>query len=318
MRQYRESNYSILFGPVPSRRLGRSLGVDLVPPKTCTLDCVYCECGATTNQTIQRKEYVPSRSVLEELGRYLDASPELDYITFSGSGEPTLSSTLGKTISYLKANYPGYNVALLTNSTLLHDPQVRTEISACDLILPSLDAVSQDVFEKINRPIPGFDCSLVLQGLESLAKEFKGKLWIEVFIVGGINDTESELGLLKEALAGITPSRVQINTLDRPGTCSRIEPVPADRLCEIADFFLPLPVEIISRNSISYKFDLKGNLNAGAVISALKRRPSTIEDLAVISNTNINIVKDMIDEMVSRKQVAVENLSGKIFYRISV
>lgn len=144
--------YKYLFGPVPSRRLGISLGVDLVLHKTCSLNCIYCECGRTTNLTVQRNEYVPTEIVLSELNHFLASNPKLDYITFSGSGEPTLHSGIGEIVNYLKNNFPSYKIALLTNGTLFNQSKIRQEVKSIDLILPSLDAVSDKVFQKINQP----------------------------------------------------------------------------------------------------------------------------------------------------------------------
>lgn len=161
-------DYKYIFGPVPSRRLGSSLGIDLIPYKTCSLNCVYCECGKTTDLTFERKEYVPTERVIEELDDYLKTEPELDYITFSGSGEPTLHNGIGEIIKFLKENYPQYQLALLTNSTLLNDEKLQDEIKKLDLIVPSLDAVSEDVFQKINRPVEGLSAQKIVQGLINL------------------------------------------------------------------------------------------------------------------------------------------------------
>ena len=144
--------YKHLFGPVPSRRLGLSLGIDPIPYKTCSFDCVYCECGATTKLTAARKEYIPVDEIISELDSFLSSNPTLDYITFSGSGEPTLNIGIGRVISYLKKNFSQYKIAVLTNSSLFSDPEVREELLLADVIMPSLDAVSENVFQKITDP----------------------------------------------------------------------------------------------------------------------------------------------------------------------
>jgi len=242
------SRYKHLFGPVRSRRLGISLGVNMIPFKTCSLDCVYCECGATTVLTTERKEYIPTDSIIAELDHYLGTNPQLDYVTFGGSGEPTLHSGLGDIINHLKKNYPQKKLALLTNSTLLYDSKLRADIAKCDLVVPSLDAVSDDIFYKINKPEASLDCAGIIKNLIVLSKKFKGQIWLEIFILPGVNDTDKEIALFKEAIAAINPARVQLNSLDRPGTCSNL-PVPiAARLEEIAGKLTPFPVEIVSRN----------------------------------------------------------------------
>jgi len=243
------SGYKHLFGPVRSRRLGISLGVNMAPFKTCSLDCVYCECGATTVLTTERREYIPTYSIIAELDHYLGANPKLDYVTFGGSGEPTLHSGLGKIIRHLKKNYPQKKLALLTNSTLLYDSKLREDIVQCDLIVPSLDAVSDDVFYKINKPEKSLNCASIIKNLIDLSKEFKGQIWLEIFILPRVNDTDKETALFKEAATAINPDRVQLNSLDRPGTCSDVAVPSRVRLEEIARKLAPLPVEIVSRNA---------------------------------------------------------------------
>ncbi|MCL2688982.1 MAG: radical SAM protein [Chitinispirillia bacterium] len=243
------SRYKHLFGPVRSRRLGISLGVNMIPFKTCSLDCVYCECGATTVLTTERKEYIPTDSIIAELDHYLGTNPQLDYVTFGGSGEPTLHSGLGKIIQHLKKNYPQKKLALLTNSTLLYDSELRADIVPCDLIVPSLDAVSDDIFYKINKPEKSLYCTRIINNLIELSCEFLGQMWLEIFIIPGVNDTYEEIERFKQAATAINPARIQLNSLDRPGTCSGISVPSIDRLEEIAGKLAPLPVEIVSRNT---------------------------------------------------------------------
>jgi len=216
--------------------LGLSLGIDLVPHKTCTLDCVYCECGETTNLIITRDEYVLVKDVIAELKHYLASRPDLDYITFSGSSEPTLHSGLGTVIDYIKDNYPEYKVCLLTNGTIFTEPAVREGVLRADLIIPSLDAACSDAFKQINRPHRELNCNEIIEGLVLLRHEYKGLMIVEVLIVPGINDTPEELKSLQEALGKIKSDLVQIGTLDRPGTENWVEAAPKDRLQEIANY----------------------------------------------------------------------------------
>lgn len=240
--------YRYLFGPVPSRRLGLSLGIDLFTEKTCTLDCVYCECGATRALTRARKEYVPTGEVIAELDHFLQSRPALEHITFAGAGEPTLHRGLGRIIRHLKDHHPGYKVALLTNGTLLSDPRVRAEILPCDVIVPSFDAVSPPLFMKLNRPACGIGSDTLLAGLRDLRGEYRGDLRLEIFLVPGLNDTDAEIAKLAAAVERIKPDRVQLNTLDRPGTEAWVAPLPAARLRELAARF-PGPVEIAARDA---------------------------------------------------------------------
>lgn len=305
-----------LFGPVPSRRLGVSLGVDLVPLKVCSLNCVYCEVGKTTNLSIKREEYVPIAEVLEELESYLVQKPELDFITFSGQGEPSLNSGLSQVIDYIKDNHPGYKVALLTNGTLFWDPRLRAEVMRADVILPSLDAVSDACFRKINRPHPQLDNRSIIDGLIELRKEFQGKIYLEVFLIPGLNDTQPELDLLKTEMLKIAPDLVQLNTLDRPGTEDWVNAITAERLNEIAAFLAPLPVEIvakaISRNKIqSFKQDLSDQ-----ILETIKRRPSTDSDLCEILNLHKNELNKYLSSLLDAGKIESKQMQRGLFFFI--
>ncbi|SCL76714.1 molybdenum cofactor biosynthesis protein A [Methanoculleus chikugoensis] len=271
--------YRHLFGPVPSRRLGVSLGVDLVPQKTCAYNCVYCECGRTTDLTCERREYVPTGRVIAELDNFLAKGPDLDYVTFAGSGEPTLHSGIGEIIAFIKDRHPRYRVAVLTGSALLADPDVRAALMRADLVVPSLDAVSEEVFSRINRPSPGITAERVLAGLLDFAREYPGEVWLEVFIVPGINDTEEEIRLLKDAVAAINPHRVQVNTLDRPGTDIRVRPAAPGRLARIAAV---LGGEVIGAACTDRALPpVSGDL-AETILATIRRRPCTPGDLAAL------------------------------------
>lgn len=309
-------NFKHLFGPVVSRRLGLSLGVDLVTPKVCNLNCVYCECGATTILTMERKEWVSSADIIAELSEFLSRSPALDVVTITGSGEPTLNTGLKTVIGFLKRSFPHYKTALLTNGTLLHLPEVREAAAAFDYVLPSLDAVSDAAFKKINRPHTNLDNKQIIRGIARFSCEYKGNLWIEVFIVPDINDSHEELGRLKEALLTIGPGRVQLNTLDRPGASDFIAPAPEARLREIAELFSPLPVEIISRrHNVSTSGASVIELES-AVAATLHRRPSTVEDLSLATGRLINDVAEVLSRLVNSNKVKTETINNKIFYRM--
>ncbi|NCD13360.1 MAG: radical SAM protein, partial [Epsilonproteobacteria bacterium] len=192
--------YKYLFGPVPSRRLGMSLGIDLIPKKVCSLNCVYCEVGKTTKLTVDRMEYVKYDKVIDELTHFMRTKPTIDYITFSGSGEPTLNSRIGDVLHFIKKNYPQIKTAVLTNGTLFPDPKVRNELLPADVILPSLDAASQSVFERIDRPESSIKIEAYIQGLVDLRKAYPGKIWLEIFLLKDYNDTKEALDLLKQAV----------------------------------------------------------------------------------------------------------------------
>ena len=221
-----------IFGPVPSRRLGRSLGVDLVPFKTCSYDCIYCQLGRTTNKTIQRKEWVPIDIVIDQLKKKLDSKP--DYITLSGSGEPTLFSRLEDLISRIK-DITDIPVAVLTNGSLLWLPEVRNALKSADMVVPSLDAGSSQIFQYVNRPHSNITFSKMLDGLVKFCDEYNGKYWLEVFLLAGVTTPEMEINRLKTCINSIRPDKVQVNTVTRPPAEGFAEPVPQKQLQTITN-----------------------------------------------------------------------------------
>ncbi len=265
-----------LFGPVNSRRLGISLGIDLLPYKTCSLDCIYCECGVTTLLTTERGEYVNTEDVITELNDYLSSKPNLDYITFSGSGEPTLHSGIGKIITFLKSRYPDYKICVLTNSTLLHLKEVRDEIITADVIVPSLDAMTDVSLQKILRPHESVTVDNILRGITSLSREFSGKIIIEYFVIPGINDSDEEIDLLKKYLLTIKNAVVQLNYLSRPGAEKNVPKASLEILKLIADRLLPINVQIIDSSIENYN----DNEIEKAVLDKISTY-STTEDLSL-------------------------------------
>ena len=306
-----------VFGPVVSRRLGLSLGVDVIPYKTCPLDCIYCECGATTNKTSDLKDYALTEKIIKELDKILKKNPKIDYVTFSGSGEPTLNSGLGKIIEHLKKNYPGYKVAVITNSCLLIKKEVRDAILHADLVVPSFDAASKESFEKINKPVSGIKLDDLLNGLIEFRKIFKGQIWLEIFIVPGINDSKKELELLKKDLAKIMPNRIQLNSLDRPGVDKKIRPATDEELLLISDFFKSIaPVDIVKRkqdiSAIHNAFDMEET-----ILPLLKRRPSTIHDIAAILGRTQKEILPYLEILLKKKIITKEVVNKVEFYKIN-
>ncbi len=217
-----------VFGPIASRRLGRSLGVDLVRAKTCSLDCVYCEAGATTRHTLERSEAVPVDEVISELRQFLQTAPELDYITFSGAGEPTLNSRIGDVISFLKKEFPQYKVCLLTNACGFFDPALRRELNGLDVVIPSLDASNEEEFQKINRPAPGLTFPMLMEGLQAFCQESSARIFLELFIVPGVNDSPESVERFAGLIRTLRVDRIQLNMLDRPGVVNWVVPAPPE------------------------------------------------------------------------------------------
>jgi len=308
--------YKYLFGPVPSRRLGMSLGVDLVPKKVCSLNCVYCEVGETTKLTLDRKEYVKQDKIIAELKQFMSNAPKVDYITFSGYGEPTLNSRIGEVLSHIKQHYPDVKTAVLTSGALLSDKKMRDELLESDLILPSLDAASQTVFEKINRPNPKLKIETYIQGLIDFRKEYKGEIWLEVFLLKGYNDSPEELTLLKEAILKIEPDVVQLNTLDRPGTVKNLTPLSNEELQNIIDIWGIENAEIIApateRSDIE-SFDT--NIEA-TILSTIARRPCTLDDLHQILGIHVNEINKYLGVLEVNNKIKSTTLDRGLFYEL--
>ena len=309
--------YKYLFGPVPSRRLGMSLGIDLVPKKVCSLNCVYCEVGKTTNLTLERKEYIPYNKVIAELQRFMASNPKIDYITFSGSGEPTLNSRMGDVLQFVKVNYPKIKTAVLTNGTLLSDKKVREELLLADVILPSLDAASQEIFKKIDRPESNLDIETYINGIIALRKEFNGEIWLEVLILKTFNDNWAELEKIKEAILQINPNRVQLNTLDSPGTVSGLLPLSSIALQEIVDFWDLPYVEIIASPQKRTKIDSYQGDIATAILETILRRPCTLDDLHNFLGVHINEINKYLGVLESENKITKEDLGRGTFYKIN-
>lgn len=307
--------YKHLFGPVPSRRLGMSLGVDLIPRKICSLDCVYCEVGKTTLLTVDRKEYVPLDAVVTELRAYFAENPDPDYITFSGSGEPTLNIRIQEVIHAAKELRPDIPVAVLTNGATLSDPAVRASLMEADVVLPSLDAATDPVFRKINRPHPSLRIADCIDGLVAFRKEFSGQIWLEVFILPGYNDSDQELGALKTAIERIRPDEVQINTLDRPGVLPGLRAATAEELRHVLDVFDMKNAEIVAagaqrQDSRAYRKDV-----ATAIVETVARRPCTLDDLSRVLGLHVNEINKYLDVLEKEKKIETVRRERGVFYQ---
>ena len=225
--------YKHVFGPVPSRRLGISLGVDLVVSKSCNLNCIFCECGATKKIQLERQRFKDMNEILNEIQSVLkDIKP--DYITFSGSGEPTLSLDLGNISKAIKEDlkYKG-KICLITNSLLLANQEVIKELEYIDLIVPTLNTLKQDIFEKIVRPDYRTSVDEIKKGFINLnSSNYKGKIWIEIFILENINDSEENFIEIADFLnsENIRYDKIQLNTIDRVGAERDLKAISFDKI----------------------------------------------------------------------------------------
>jgi wyosine [tRNA(Phe)-imidazoG37] synthetase (radical SAM superfamily) len=299
-----------IFGPVPSRRLGRSLGVDLLPFKTCSYDCVYCQLGRTTNKTIERKEWVPFEDVMGQLKDYLHLKP--DYITLSGSGEPTLFSRLEELISRIKAitNIP---VAVLTNGSLLWLPEVRSSLKLADFVIPSLDAGCNQIFQYVNRPHKDITFSKMLEGLVKFRDEYMGGYWLEVFLLAGVNTPEMEINRLANCINSISPDKVQINTVTRPPAENFAERVPEKQLKALTKQLYKISEVIADYGGAHKQQDF--SIRCEDVLTLLKRRPCSIEDIAAGLGLHRNEVVKYVEELSAEGKIEARPQNQQLYYK---
>ncbi len=294
-----------IFGPVPSRRLGRSLGVDLIPYKTCTFDCIYCDLGKTTRKITSRQSYLSPEEIIGELELYLSAMDKKpDFITLSGSGEPTLNRDIGVIIQGVR-NITSIPIAVLTNSSLFSLEEVRKALLEADVVLPSLSAITPVIFESLNRPHPSLKIEEIISGLIQFRREYQGQIWLEVVFCRGINDDRKEIERLKDAIEKIQPDKIQLNTPIRPPAEEFAYPLNAVRLEEIRER-LGEKAEIISEFAVPLgeAFD---SVKDTEILNLIKRRPCTVEDISKALGLRIDEVVKYLDHLTK---------AGTIRYRI--
>ncbi len=306
-----EKKTKYLFGPVPSRRLGLSLGVDIIPLKTCTQNCVYCQLGVTGALTLERKPYVPVEAVLSELRESIASGLQADYITLSGSGEPTLNSQINEIIEGIKEITP-IPVALITNGTLFTDPAVRADCANADIVLPSLDAGDEATFAKINCPHQKVNFSAFVEGLCKFRAEYSGQIWLEVFFCQGINTSHREVEKIRAAVLLIGPDKIQLNTAIRPGADKSVVRVHPDRLRAIATRLGP-DAEVIT------DFSSPTGDNAEAdwsnILDMLRRRPCTLEDICNGLGLAENDVNRHLTHLAETGAIISEAADDTVFFK---
>jgi len=305
-----------IFGPVMSRRLGRSLGIDLLPFKTCSYNCVYCECGATTHLTTKRAEFFPTEEVISQLDEVLSHGPALDYITFAGSGEPTLSLSLGDVITYLKTNYPQYRVAVLTNGSLLGNKEVRAELSSADLVIPTLTSTDQKTFERIHQPVPGLSIESIISGMIEFRKKYPGQIWLEVFLIPSLNTDAGELAALRTAIHEIRPDRIQLNTLDRPAAEDWVTVPDADELERIRSYLAEekIPVDIAGTCCEQPDICNAGESTHAQILKTLRIRPCTVDDLTAMTGLHHHEVAKYLSGLLEDGTVHIQRGRRGVFY----
>ena len=305
-----------VYGPVPSRRLGRSLGVDLVPFKTCTYDCIYCHLGRTTNKTVERKEYVEIDAVGAELEKKLGHGPAPDYISLAGSGEPTLNLRVGELIDRIKSRFR-IPIAVFTNGSLLGRIEVQDAILAADLVIPSLDAGDENTFQRVNRPHKDVSFPAMADGIAAFIARFPGEVWLEVLLLNGITDTPAETKKIAALIRKSRPARVQLNTAFRPPAEEFACPLSRRRLQELQVLF-PGTVDIISERE-GNEHDQSEPLPIGEadVLELLSRRPCTVDDVARgLSIHGTEALKLLLRLVTGNKAIRITAMGHK-FYTVN-
>ncbi|MCK4782889.1 MAG: radical SAM protein [Desulfobacteraceae bacterium] len=305
-----EEQFHYVFGPVPSRRLGRSLGIDLIPYKTCSYDCIYCQLGRTTVTTIERKVYVPVVDVLDEVKRRLESGPRPDYITLSGSGEPTLHAEIGEVIQGIKA-ITEIPVAVLTNGSLLWMEDVRKALLNADLVVPSLDAGTPRAFKHMNRSHESIDFNQMVNGMIAFRGEYSGELWLEIFFVDGINDTDEEIAHIVNLAKRIKPNRIQLNTVTRPPAEETSQPLDKEKLERIARRFVPA-AEVIADIAPELTDTEKGCMDD--IMAMCQRRPCTLEDISQAFSLNPSDVVKYLHELQRQGLVETKKVEDRTYF----
>jgi wyosine [tRNA(Phe)-imidazoG37] synthetase (radical SAM superfamily) len=303
--------FRYLFGPVPSRRFGRSLGVDLTPMKTCSLDCIFCQLGHTPEKTITRREYVPTEEVIKELQRWQRDGGQTDFITLSGSGEPTLHSQFGEVLRYIRHDLPFPSV-LLSNGTFFSRPEVREAAQAADIVKLSLSAWDPKSFQQVNHPHEGIDLEQMIEGMRTFRKAYTGKIWLEVFLIPGLNTSSRAIEQLVQKARGIIPDAIHLNTAVRPPAETSVEPMTREAMEALAPRFQP-PATIIA--GFPKHSGIQIEANEDRILDMLRRRPCTARQIAEAFGMHINEVSKYTGALLRSRQIDSEVRNQEIYFK---
>ena len=311
-----KAGFHHVYGPVPSRRLGRSLGIDLVPFKTCTYNCVYCQLGRTTNKTTERREYVAVDEILDELKRKLAIASAPDYITLAGSGEPTLNARIGDLIGKIKS-LTHIPVAVLSNGSLLWMREVREALMEADLVLPSLDAGDERLFRYVNRPHREITFERLVDGLAEFTERFSKSVWLEVFLLARVTGTPAEVEKIAALAKRIQPERIQLNTVSRPPAEEFAIAVSAGQMEQLKEFF-PGTVEVISesaRNASPTSFSPE--TTDADILALLGRRPCTVQGVSAGLGVHTSEVIKRLQVLIQQGAVIPVRKDDVMFYEVA-
>ncbi len=304
--------YKYVYGPVPSRRLGRSLGVNPIPSKTCNYSCIYCQLGRTDHMTNKRQDFFPPEEIIKEIGSATSSKEKIDYITLVGEGEPTLCKSIGKIIQSTK-KLTDIPVAVITNGALLSEADVRSELISADVVMPSLDAADQKTFERINRPIGRMQITKIIQGMVEFRKQFNSKLWLEVMLVEGVNDSEEHLVKLSHILKEISPDRTYINIPIRPPAEPWVKPPDKETIAK---------AHAIIGGAVSIAYQEEGEFKVQtdlppvkAILEIIKRHPMRKQQIEHTLKEHFDIDTDkFFEELEATSSVIKKEFEGNTFY----
>lgn len=302
-----------IFGPVPSRRLGLSLGINIIPFKTCTYNCIYCEVGKTTNLTITRQPFFNTDNIKKEFKNSIEKVGKIDFVTFSGSGEPTLNSDIGELIDFVKS-FKKYKVAVLTNGSLLYLKSVRNALIHADVVVPSLDSAREESFKKINMPHKDLKLDKIIEGLKKFSDEFKGEIWLEVLFAKNINDSEKDLDALSDVINYIKPVQVQIGTVDRPPAYISAKRLSNQEMMDVYSILSAksdVKIEIISafsRESDSFYDNIERS-----IIKMINIRPCSEKELMEVFNVSVDKLNDTLNKLFKEGKAFKHSFGGKEF-----
>lgn len=292
-----------IFGPVPSRRLGRSLGIDVIPPKTCSYNCVYCESGLTSHLTVRRRAFFPLEDVLADLRAHFREHPGgADVLTFSSAGEPTLYEPLEELILAVKKDYASLPLIVLTNGSLLWQPEVRRALLGADRVVPSMDAISAEAFQSVNRPHPELENDMILEGLRAFRREYSGQLHLEVMLVADLNDGPEELRRLSRFVEELGPDRVELNTVVRPPAEPGVLGLSAERMEECAACFPAGRTDVIGRFQCPKGKGDDAELGV-RILELVARRPCSMEEMAASLGVSEEDLRHAVEALESENRL---------------
>lgn len=301
-----------VYGPVPSRRLGRSLGISPIPKKTCNYSCVYCQLGRTNHSTNTRQPFFPVQTIVHEFECFLNKQVSFDVVTIVGEGEPTLYSELGALIRAVK-KLTDKPVAVITNGALLYDQTVHESLMAADIVLPSMDAYDEMTFRKINRPHGSLKYDQVYRGLVEFSRQYSGQLWLEIMLLAGINDSLDQLNRYKNLLTQITYERLYINTAVRPPAESFVQAVSHEKMHQAVDILGGISIDLLH----SQGFHSEEPDHLLAIKGIIQRHPmNQHEVLGFLQNRGCLRCEQVLETLEQDKQVRVIHYKGYNTYRL--